>query len=102
MLNGSIVSLSQLEKKPPTRENRVSSHEDDQADDGGLVAQEAADDDRRLRDDDVVVLDLGLAGDGGRVDGVEVCHGYCTRTLGSTRVVAKSARIAPIAKITEP
>ncbi len=41
-------------------------------------------------------------GDGGRVDRIEVCHGYCTRTLGSTSVVAKSARIAPIAKITEP
>ena len=51
---------------------------------------------------DVGAFQVRVLRHGCRVNGVEVGHGYCTLTLGSTSVVAKSARMAPRAKMTEP
>ena len=102
MLKGSMVSLSQLPKKPPMKEKRVRARKMARPATAVRLRRKRRRMIARLADHDLVVAELSFVQDGGRVNRVEVGHDYCTRTLGSTSVVAKSARIAPTAKMTEP
>ena len=76
--------------------------ENDEARHGGPVPHEAPEDNGGFADDGVGAFQVSVLRYCCRVDGIEVGHGYCTLTLGSTSVVAKSARMAPRAKMTEP